>query len=209
MLNCYSILHISHIAKKNTINLFYFIFIYITIIFSNPAIRNDAPDTNEWHSNSWWKQFAWESENFGNPWRIVPADFIFPRNIPVKCLWDHWWFGNKDKGFRPYHYMKATLFPHSKQCGPYFSKAKKICEKICRVINDQKMLPTGKTNIKELTISEHDMVFNNAYRSLIDACCSVCKNTITKPGELSYVSVFDLIARANSINKENGILTVI
>ena len=172
MLNCYSILHISHIAKKK-LQLFYFIFIHITINFSNPAITNDAPDTNEWHSNSWWKQFAWESENFGNPWRILPVDFIFPRNIPVKTHWNQWWFGNKDKGLRPY--MKATLFlPHSKQSGLYFSNAKKICEKICRVINDQKMLPTGKTKIKELTISEHDMVFNNAYRSLIDACCIVC-----------------------------------
>ena len=134
----------------------------------------------------------------------MPADFIFPRGISVKCLWDQWWFGNKDKGIRPHRYLKATLFPHPKQCGPYFCKAKKLCEKLLKLINNNNLLSIGKTNISELTICKHDIVFNNAYRNLIDACL-VNKNVITRPGELSYIYVFDLISRANSINKANGV----
>ncbi len=151
--------------------------------------------------------FAWEFDNNDYPHRAVPADFTFPRYITVSCLWDLWCLGNKDTGIRPFCFMRATDLP-SKQCSYYFSKAKKVCKEINRIITDKRLLPCGKENIDELTIQEHDTVFIDAYEILIDTC-SVGKKSIDRSGELSYISMCGLITKAIAINKANAVLTEI
>jgi hypothetical protein len=78
----------------------------------NQTISEDIVDNRVMAggAQSWWKAFNW---NDGNPWRLVPFNYRFPRKIAIKVMWDLWWLGDKSTGIRPLRLIDGlNSLPH-------------------------------------------------------------------------------------------------
>jgi hypothetical protein len=54
-------------------------------------------------NESWWKHFDdWGDGKF---WHYVPKGWSFPKKLPLKAMWDLWYYGDRGMGIRPYRLL--------------------------------------------------------------------------------------------------------
>ena len=152
---------------------------------------------------TWWKTFNW---NDGNPWRLVPYNYRFPRKIAMKVLWDLWWLGDQSTGIRPIRLLDGLKSLPYKGDKKLYCQAKNVCiylEKI--ILNKQGLLPEGVRSVRLLSIDQHDIAFAAAYKyafDLISPHLESVKRTIGRKEDFSYVSFYDLITQCKENRKK-------
>ena len=122
----------------------------------------DVPMSNE----RWRRRWDWGDGKLPHP---VPKDFIFPKGLTIRGLWDLWFFGYMELGIGPYRLInsKVDLKPH---CYKNFTAGKKIIERLedfaCRGRKNP-ILPPGVTRCRDLTASQSGAIFGTIFSELI------------------------------------------
>lgn len=119
--------------------------------------------------------------------RFVPQDFVFPK-CPVKAMADLFVFGMNAQTIRPFRMFHATGL-ESKIDKANFCKANFVFNCVVSVALAHEYL-RSKEELALITPLEWDRVFNDAFILLLGQI-SLLGKSIKKPGELSYLSLYD------------------
>ena len=126
--------------------------------------------------------FCW-----GNRFHPVPANFQFPLMLDVKTISDLWWYGDASKRVRPYHFIRAFDLQRNADVSA-LSKAKKVLKELEEI---ERTAPDEKP-VSQMTKHEGDQFFSRAFVKLMTA---LGRSQQVAVGELSYITVYDLIQR--------------
>jgi hypothetical protein len=120
--------------------------------------RTEATERNvfEWRT--------WPGDE-GTVIRFVPRGWDFPTLLPVKQMWDLWWFGERNDGIRPYYMISRVDIKEEHLM--FQTRASKVME-FCKVlVSEMNLLRAGISCISKLTITEADSVFHRMFKRLL------------------------------------------
>ena len=120
---------------------------------SGSDINNNSVDIRSW--KTWYA-------NDGFLCRFVPPDWSFPDRLTTKALWDLWWYGEKNKGIRPYRLLNRSVDIEKKR-RIMFTRAKKVMMYYEEVASKMNLLPIGTQSISSLSLEESDRMFEKLF----------------------------------------------
>jgi hypothetical protein len=120
--------------------------------------------------------------------RYIPQGFSFPK-CPVKTVCDLFVFGMTTQHIRPFRLFEAATLD-SKADKSNFCKANFVYNCIISIALANDKLRGTHDELEKITRMEWDRVFADAFVLLIEQI-SIVGKTIKKPGEISYVSLYD------------------
>ena len=150
------------------------------------------PDDNDYGqpcygmTQSWWWFGHWDGK-----YKFVPQDFVFPEGVPVRSIWDLFFFGDFATKIRPYRLIKKCLI---RKYQPMHSRAEHVIKGI--IINgrssemDPRYLDCCKMNRSDL-----DLFFDRAWNKVK---LKLGWDTDTR-SDISYVTVYNRMIKKDRI----------
>ena len=103
---------------------------------------------------------SWTHPNCGHIKHSFPPGWEYPDRIPLKALWDLWYFGNKEQRIRPLKDIKDVDM-HNDKSKVRRSRARGVMS-FCEELMKEYGLLIDKT-VEELSIIESDNVFHQLF----------------------------------------------
>lgn len=148
----------------------------------NSNILDDLPTTNPYRSWDW-------GGKLGRP---VPRDWIMPK-CNVKAICDMFRNGIAEEGIRPFRKFHNNSLRRPDQ--QFYSKAEVVFNKIKSnaILNEQFSDVVNEETFNNLDHSIWDEIFTLIFTKLIEEVSKKRKRKISRVGELSYVTFYDML----------------
>ncbi len=158
-----------------------------------PALANATEITSELTQGGrqeWWRQWNWHDGLLDHP---VPENWRFPSTLPVKNIWDLWFFGHRDDGIRPYRYIHRTHDLSFKSDRKMYTAAKSVIDKMKLKIISMNLATDNRYFMVAMTAVESDSLFFAAYDAFIDAIYLHAKRECVRRDDVCYNTVYNVI----------------
>ena len=145
---------------------------------------------------------AEECNNSGNKWRLfiwkgqfhpVPDDFVLPRDN-IAALFHLWYVGNEDKQIGPYSRIRS--YDLNRQCDKVaLPKLRAVFKMVEKLAIDNELI-ADIASISSMNPPARDVLFNDAYKKLMEYIKAKTGIDCKKNGYLCYMTIYKLLCTA-------------
>lgn len=151
------------------------------------AVSSEEPAND----SQWWKSFHWEGGRLVH--YPVPKEWPFPNRLPLKTMWDLWYFGHRGEGIRPYRLIERKLhLPLEKHKKLYSCAAGvfAVMEKFIASFNPT-LLPNGIQTVAQIRQVEADKIFATIYEPFLKYVYGQGK--CNRAEDVTYTRIYNVI----------------
>ena len=146
--------------------------------------------------SSQWKTWDWNDNKLAH---FVPKGWTFPDKIPLKAIWDLWYFGNADIGIRPYKLINSSVDLISSVQRMKFSRAKKVIKFVEDIIFDKNPNLSRSEGVSKWTMEKNDTLFEAAYSACIHIFYPV--SSPVRAIDVCYGTLYNRMTRSKRNNE--------